>query len=116
MFSFRNLIYGVAVMSFVSTPAGVYSAVPQTPNAASAKAVEQINAQADELLKHLQETSAYARLQSKLPITRLDDFTPEQAAREGEFSRAHLKQLNQIALAGVPHEQWLLAELLRHTF
>ena len=116
MFSFRNLIYGVAVMSFVSTPGGVYSAVPQTPNAAPAKAVEQINAQADELLKHLQETSAYARLQSKLPVTRLDDFTVEQAARESEFSRVHLKQLDQIALAGVPHEQWLLAELLRHTF
>ena len=116
MSSFRNLIYGVAVMSFVSTPGGVYSAVPQTPNAAPAKAVEQINAQADELLKHLQETSAYARLQSKLPVTRLDDFTVEQAARESEFSRVHLKQLNQIALAGVPHEQWLLAELLRHTF
>ena len=116
MFSFRSLIYGMAVMSFVSTPAGVYSAVPQTPNAAAAKAVEQINAQADELLKHLQETSAYARLQSKLPVTRLDDFTVEQAARESEFSRVHLKQMDQIALAGVPHEQWLLAELLRHTF
>jgi uncharacterized protein (DUF885 family) len=116
MFSFRSLIYGIAVMSFVSTPAGVYSAVPQTPNAAAAKAVEQINAQADDLLKHLQETSAYARLQSKLPVTRLDDFTVEQAARESEFSRGHLKQMDQIALAGVPHEQWLLAELLRHTF
>ncbi len=115
MFSFRRLIYGVAVMSVVSTPAGVYSAVPQAPNAAAAKAVEQINAQADELLKHLQETSAYARLQSKLPVTRLDDFTVEQAARESEFSRVHLKQMGQIALAGVPHEQWLLAELLRHT-
>jgi uncharacterized protein (DUF885 family) len=103
-------------MSFVLTPAGVYSAVPQAPNAAAAKAVEQINAQADELLKHLQETSAYARLQSKLPVTRLDDFTVEQAARESEFSRVHLKQMDQIALAGVPHEQWLLAELLRHTF
>jgi uncharacterized protein (DUF885 family) len=116
MFSFRNLIYGVAVMSFVSTPAGVYSAVPQTPNSAAAKAVEQINAQADELLKHLQETSAYARLQSKLPVTRLDDFTVEQAARESEFSRVHLKQMDRISLAGVPHEQWLLAQLLRHTF
>ena len=116
MFSFRSLIYGMAVMSFVSTPAGVYSAVPQTPNAAAAKAVEQINAQADELLKHLQETSAYARLQSKLPVTRLDDFTVEQAARESEFSRVHLKQMDKIALAGVPHEQWLLAQLLRHTF
>jgi uncharacterized protein (DUF885 family) len=103
-------------MSFVLTPAGVYSAVPQAPNAAAAKAVEQINAQADELLKHLQETSAYARLQSKLPVTRLDDFTVEQAARESEFSRVHLKQMDQIALAGVPHEQWLLEELLRHTF
>ena len=116
MLSFRNLIYAVAVMSFISTPAGVYSAVPQAPNAAAAKAVEQINAQADELLKHLQETSAYARLQSKLPVTRLDDFTVEQAARESEFSRVHLKQMDKIALAGVPHEQWLLAQLLRHTF
>ena len=116
MLSFRNLIYAVAVMSFISAPAGVYAAVPQAPNAAAAKAVEQINAQADELLKHLQETSAYARLQSKLPVTRLDDFTAEQAARESEFSRVHLKQMDKIALAGVPHEQWLLAQLLRHTF
>lgn len=116
MFSFRRLIYWVAVMGLLQTSAGVCAAVPQAPNAGAAKAVEQINAQADELLKHLQETSAYARLQSKLPVTRLDDFTPEQAARESEFSRVHLKQMDQIALAGVPHEQWLLAQLLRHTF
>src|SRR3984957_21248892 len=116
VFPFRKLIYLGVLMSFISTPAGVYAAVPQAPNAAAAKAVGQINSQADELLKHLQETSAYARLQSKLPITRLDDFTPEQAARESTFSRVHLKQMDQIALADVPHEQWLLAQLLRHTF
>jgi uncharacterized protein (DUF885 family) len=116
VFPFRKLIYLGVVMSVFATNASVYSAVPEASNPATAKAVGQINAQADELLKHLQETSAYARLQSKLPITRLDDFTVEQAARESTFSRVHLKQMDQIALAGVPHEQWLLAQLLRHTF
>ncbi len=85
-------------------------------NAGAASATAQVDALADELLAHLRDTNADIRLRSGLPITRLDDLTPEQARRESEFCRERLARLDGIALAELPHEQWLLARMLRHTF
>lgn len=76
----------------------------------------QVNGLADKLLAHMRETSPYVRLVSGLPITQLDDMTPEYAQREAQFSRDMLARLDAVKIAELPHDQWLLAQMLRHTF
>jgi uncharacterized protein (DUF885 family) len=96
-------------LSVAATDAG------KTP-AASAAPAAQVGALADQLLDHLHKTSSYTRLLSGLPITRLDDLSPAEAGREAAYCRRALAQLDRIPLAALPHEQWLLARMLRHYF
>ena len=83
---------------------------------AAADPARQVNSLADELLAHLRETSASVRMQSGLAVTELDDITPEYVQREAQFSRSMLARLDALNIAELPHEQWLLAKMLRHTF
>lgn len=75
-----------------------------------------VNALADELLAHLRAGSAYVRLQSGLPITEFDAITFEHAQDEAKFHKRMLARVNAIELDKLPHEPWLLAKMLHHTF
>lgn len=68
------------------------------------------------MLAYFRDTSVAKRLQNGLPITHLDDLSIEQARRESEFSRRSLTRLESVDIDTLPHEQWLLARMLRHTF
>lgn len=96
-------------------PALALLAVPVLARATPDPAAE-INALADELLMHLRATSAYVRLQSNLPINEFDPITLERAQQEAQFSKRMLHRLDRIDLAAVPHDQWLLAKMLDHSF
>ncbi len=70
---------------------------------------------ADEWLAELQATSAYVRLQTKLPIVQLDPVTLERAQQRAAFAKKMLPRLRALSLDKVPHDQLLLAEMLRRT-
>jgi len=76
----------------------------------------QVNKLADELLAHLRATSVYVRQQSGLPIEHFDPVSLQSAQQEAAFSKDMLARVDAIALDRVPHQQWLLAKMLRHTF
>lgn len=86
------------------------------PAVAQQDATAQVNQLADELLAHLRETSVYVRQQSGLPVGHFDPVTLENAQQEAAFSKGMLARVDAIALDQLPHEQWLLAKMLRHTF
>jgi uncharacterized protein (DUF885 family) len=87
------------------------------PAAASATSSDDaVNALADELLAHMQATSAYVRLQSGLTITDFDPINLEHERSEAKFNAQMLVQLNAIKLDELNHDQWLLAKTLHHSF
>jgi uncharacterized protein (DUF885 family) len=88
--------------------------LPAAPVATQGAAT--VNALADELLAHLSATSAYVRLQRGLPIGTFDPITLENAKAEAKFSQQLLARVDAVALDKLPHEQWLLAKMLRDTF
>jgi uncharacterized protein (DUF885 family) len=96
-------------------PALAFLAAPLLAPAAP-DPVGEVNALADELLMHLSATSAYVRLQSNLPINEFDPITLGRAQQETQFSKRMLQRLDRIDLVAVPHDQWLLARMLDHTF
>ncbi len=95
----------------VQSAKGVGSGAADTADPAS-----QVNGLTDELLAHMRETSASVRMLSGLAVTQLDDITPQYAQREATFSRDMLARLDAVNIDALPHEQWLLAKMLRHTF
>jgi uncharacterized protein (DUF885 family) len=85
------------------------------PGAVSAASSDDaVNALADDLLAHMQGTSAYVRLQSGLKITALDPVSLEQAQAETKFNAQMLARLNAIKLSELNHDQWLFAKTLHH--
>jgi hypothetical protein len=86
------------------------------PALAATDGAATVNALADELLTQLRETSAYVRMQSGLPIRAFDPITLVRAQEEAKFSKRMLARLDAVALEKLPHDQWLLAKMLRHTF
>jgi uncharacterized protein (DUF885 family) len=75
-----------------------------------------VNALADELLAHLSATNANVRMQSGLPLTEFDPITIERAQAEAKFNQRMLARVDAVALDKLPHQQWLLANMLHHTF
>ncbi len=112
----RRVLGAAFTLCAALASSGLSVAAPTDSPASTQVAVAQVGALADQLLDHLRETSAYTRLLSGLPISRFDDLSPEAAGREARFCRHALAQLNRIPLAKLPHEQWLLARMLRHDF
>lgn len=104
----------ILLMILTGCAGGVLAAAKDEVAVAQADGL--VDALADALLTHLRETSAYARLVSSRPITRLDDLSPEQARRSSAFGRRQLVELAAISLQELPHEQWLLARMLHHSF
>lgn len=115
MFSIRCL--GCLLLS---TLLGAAQAAPaasaRAGSAAAAGDAVTITSLADELLAHLRANSAYARLQDGLPITEFDPITIARAREEAEFNQRMLTRIDTVELGRLPHEQWLLAEMLRHSF
>lgn len=82
----------------------------------SAAAASEVNKLADELLERLRSTSAYVRMLSNLPVSEIDDMTPEQAQEEAAFHRAALERLRAIEIDRLPQDEWLLVRLLEHSY
>ena len=107
-----NSIRPIGALALTLTLLGLASvAAAATPDSGAG-----VNRLADELLAHLQETSVYVRLQTGLKITALDPISIEHEQAEAKFNSAMLARLNAVTLDTLPHEQWLLAKMLRHTF
>jgi uncharacterized protein (DUF885 family) len=75
-----------------------------------------VNALADELLARLQKTNSLVQLQRGVQVDAFDAITFEFAQEEAKFYQQQLARLDAIALDALPPEQWLLAQMLRHTF
>jgi len=82
----------------------------------SAAAVADVNKLADELLEHMRASSSYVQFLSNVPVTQIEDLTPEEAQKEADFHRAALARLKAVKIADLPQEQWLLSRLLEHTY
>ncbi len=91
------------------------SLVLLAPAAPAADTTKPISALADELLARMRDTSAYVRLQSNLPITELDPVTLERARQRAAFAGKMLARLDAIESDKLPHDQALLARMLRST-
>ncbi len=112
----RELLCAVWLTASLGVASATAAAQDQGAKAEGVDASARITAIADRLLKHLQDTSADVRSRSGMEVSRLDAFTPEQAAAETRFNTKALADLNRISLEGLPHKQWILARILRHTF
>jgi uncharacterized protein (DUF885 family) len=106
----RSLVL-LAVILGTPLPTRAASTAPATVDGS-----DPVNSLANELLAHLQATSAYVRLQSGLPIAAFEPVTLARAQEEAKFNQQMLARIDAVALANLPHEQWLLAKMLRHTF
>lgn len=73
-----------------------------------------VNALADELLSHLQSTSAGVRFQNGLTVDAFDPITLESTERDARFSQALLSRLDALTLNSLSREERLLARIIRH--
>jgi uncharacterized protein (DUF885 family) len=106
----RRVLRAVGVVLTVVLLGGTRLACAAGSNASA------VSTLADELLTHLRATSTYVRMQSGLTISAFDPITLERAQEESGFNRKMLARADAIKLGGLPHEQWILARILRHQF
>jgi uncharacterized protein (DUF885 family) len=84
---------------------------PQLPLSRYTPSVDSL---AKEWLAHQRQVHAYVRLQSGLSIDEFDPVTLQASRQEARFNQQMLRRLDALPRSGLPHEQWLLAMILRH--
>ena len=114
----RTLMAGSAVVLATLGLVGCQKPEPAATftTAPPADASKQVSMLADELLGYYEQNSALVKLQRGKQIDAFDPITLEAAQADVKYGRDGLQRLDDISVDSLPAEQWLLAELLRHTF
>ena len=89
------------------------TAIAPDPHAAPSAALRWL---ADRLLARLEATNISVRLQRRLPFDRFPDFTPGHALEEARFNRHMLERLKSVSTGSLPHQEMLLAGILKQSF